>query len=89
MMKNKKGRYEQDEDVKRKIVDEIHKPARINFKRRRVLMKSLNDLFQADLVEMIPYSKDNKGFKYILMVINCFSKYLWAFPLKSKMASDC
>lgn len=75
-------------DVKKQVVEEIHKPARINFKRRKVILKSLNDLFQADLVEMISYAKENKGFKYILMVINCFSKFVWAFPLKTKTSSE-
>lgn len=75
-------------DNKRQLVNEIHKPARINFKRRRVILKSLNDLFQADLVEMIPYAKFNKDYKYILIVINCFSKYVWALPLKSKTGTE-
>lgn len=75
-------------DTKRAIVNEIHKPTRINFKRRKVIIKSLNDLFQADLVEMIPYAKINNGYKYILIVINCFSKFVWAFPLKSKSAAE-
>lgn len=71
-------------DAKKQVVEEIHKPARINFKRRKVIIKSLNDLFQADLVEMLTYAKDNKGNKYILVVINCFSKFAWALPLKTK-----
>jgi hypothetical protein len=50
--------------IKSKNDDEIHKQARINFPRRRVIVKSLNDLYQADLVEMIPYSNENNGFKY-------------------------
>lgn len=75
-------------DVKRQVVNELHKPSRINFKRRKVIIKALNDLFQADLVEMIPYAKENKGFKYILVVINCFSKYVWAIPLKNKTGSE-
>lgn len=75
-------------DMKRHVVEEIHKPARINFKRRRVILKSFNDLFQADLVEMIPYAKLNKGYKYILVVINCFSKFTWALPLKNKTSSE-
>jgi hypothetical protein len=70
--------------IKKQVVDEIHKQARINFSRRRVIVKSLNDLFQADLVEMIPYLSENNGFKYILVVINCFSKFVWALPLKTK-----
>lgn len=75
-------------DAKRQVVEEIHKPARINFKRRKVVIKSLNDLFQADLVEMIPYSRENKGYKYILVVINCFSKFVWALPLRNKTANE-
>ena len=46
---------------KRGIVNELHKVARHNFKRRHVVVKDLNDLFQADLVEMISYANENKG----------------------------
>lgn len=70
--------------MKRQIVDEIHRQARVNFKRRRTIIKSIDDLLQADIVEMIPYSRENGGFKYILMLINCFSKFVWAFPLRTK-----
>lgn len=70
--------------IKKEIVDEIHKPARKNFKRRRVIIRGLKDLVQADLVEMLPYAKNNKGFRYILMVINAFSKFAWAQPVKQK-----
>lgn len=75
-------------NVKRDVVEELHKPARKNFPRRRVIVKGLNDLIQADLVEMIPYAKFNKGFKYILVVINAFSKFVWAYPIKQKTAKD-
>lgn len=44
----------------------------------------IDDLWQADLVEMIPYSKMNKGFKYMLTVIDVFSKYAWAVPVQDK-----
>ena len=70
------------------VVNELHKPARKFFPRRHVIVKGLNDLFQADLIEMIPYARQNSGFKYILTVIDCFSKYAWAVPLKSKRAKD-
>lgn len=66
------------------IAKELHKPARRNFTRRKVTLKGINDLYQADLVEMLPYAKLNKGMKYILTMINCFSKFAIAVPLKSK-----
>lgn len=74
--------------VKEEVVNELHKPARRVFKRRRTIVKNLFDLFQGDLVEMQPYAKFNKGNRYILVVINVFSKYVWALPVKSKTGKD-
>ncbi|KAF0712580.1 putative transposon-derived protein F54H12.3 [Aphis craccivora] len=37
---------------------------------------------------MIPYSKKNKGYKYILCVIDCFTKFAWAIALKSKTGKE-
>lgn len=71
-------------DLKEKIVDELHKPARIHFPRRNTVLKGINDLYQADLIEMRPHKKINKGFNYILTVINCFTKVADALPLKDK-----
>ncbi|KAM0733642.1 putative transposon-derived protein F54H12.3 [Formica fusca] len=73
---------------KRILVEELHAPARRNFPRRRVAMRGYDDLWQADVVEMRPYARRNKGHNYILTVIDALSKYAWAVPLKSKSASD-
>lgn len=75
-------------DLRKRIVQELHKPARKNFPRRNVILKGMNDLYQADLIEMQPYSKINKGFRYILTVINCFTKVADAEPLLNKSASN-
>lgn len=71
-------------DIRRVIAQELHKPARRNYPRRRVTLKGINDLYQADLVEMQPYAKYNKGYRYILTMINCFTKFAFAIPLKGK-----
>lgn len=73
---------------KMQLVKELHAPARRNYPRRRVITHGYDDLWQADLVDMQPYAKVNKGFKYILTVIDVLSKYAWAIPLKSKSAKD-
>lgn len=73
---------------KRTIVNELHSKARKNFVRRRVVMKGIDDLWQADLVEMGNYSTVNKGYKYLMTVIDTFSKYAWAEPTKTKNADD-
>lgn len=74
--------------LKVNVVNELHKPARKFFARRNTVIKGLNDLYQADLVEMIPHSKINGGYKYILTLIDCFSKMAYASPLKSKAGKE-
>lgn len=70
------------------LVNELYKPARKNFPRRRTVLKGIGDLWQTDLAEFIPYVRINRGHKYILFVIDCFSKFLWTEPLKNKSASE-
>lgn len=73
--------------IKSDVVNELHKPARKKFPRRRTIIKGLDDLWQIDLAEMRPYSKQNSGHNYILVVIDVFSKMLWTRPLKDKTAN--
>ena len=58
-----------------------------NFETRRVYVKGI-DQFQADLVEMREYSKEDDNYNYLLTVIDCFSKYAWAIPIKNKTAEE-
>lgn len=73
---------------KQNVVDEIHKAARKNFIRRSVILKGLDDLWQADLIDFRNLKKDNKDYKYILVVIDCFSKFVWTVPVKMKSKSE-
>jgi len=70
------------------VVNELHRPARKNFKRRRFIQYGLDDTFATDLAQLDQYAQENRDYKYILVVIDCFSKYLWTRPLKSKSAVD-
>ncbi len=75
-------------DKKKVVVEELHKPARRNYPRRKFDVRGLDETWQADLVEMQPYSRENKGFRYLLIVIDIFSKYAWGVPVKSKSGPD-
>ena len=55
-----------------------------NFPRRRVIARSVDDIWGADLVEMQQFSKWNKGYRYLIMLIDCFSKFGWIAPIKNK-----
>lgn len=63
-------------------MDELHKPLKRNFIKRRVIVHHIEDIWCADLVEVQKYSKSNRGYKYLLMVLDIFSKYGWIKPLK-------
>lgn len=73
---------------KRDLVEELHKSARKNFRRRKTNMRGIADTIQADLVEMIPYARENRGYRYILTAINIFSKMGFVRPLKTKTGKE-
>lgn len=83
-MKNKMKK----EDVKTWLQSQetytLHKPVNKRIPRNKYILSDLNVLWQADLSDMRSYSKYNDGYNYILCVIDVFSKYAFARPLKKK-----
>ena len=65
------------------LADELHKPVRRRFEKRHVFAKQVDDIWAADLVDMSLFSRSNKGFKFLLTVIDVYSKYGWIVPLKN------
>lgn len=63
-----------------------HKAVRRRYRRSRVMTYGINYLWQADLVDIQKLARYNKGHKYILTVIDTFSKKAWAIPMKRKAA---
>ena len=66
----------------------LQKPVRQRFTTTPTLVFGRNEQWQMDLVDMQKLSKWNKGYKYLLTVIDVFSKVAWAEPLKSKSTKD-
>ena len=66
------------------LSEELHKPKRKNYPRRRIIANHIDEIFAADLVEMQKFAKLNKGYRYLLTCIDIFSKYSWVIPLKDK-----
>ena len=48
------------------------------------MVGAIDKQWQADLADMSSLSRHNGGYRYLLTVIDCFSKYAWAIPLKTK-----
>ena len=66
------------------LAEELHKPIKRKFNKRRVLVSGIDKIWAADLADMTALSKDNEGINFLLLVIDIFSKYGWIVPLKNK-----
>lgn len=74
--------------LNKQLTYSLHKQARRNFLRNRVIVSDIDEQWQADLVDMQEFKKANGGNSYILTVIDIFSKYAWAVPIKKKSGID-
>ena len=70
------------------LFQELHKSKRVNFERRRVISNHIDHIWGIDHITMIKYSKQNNNYKYVLTVIDFFSKYSWCYPLKNKNSNE-
>lgn len=66
----------------------LHRNRRIRFKRNFYNITNIDDLWEMDLIDTQKISRNNKGNKYIIAVIDCFSRYAWCIPIKNKTSSE-
>lgn len=66
----------------------LHKPIRKKFLTNRVIVHSIDQQWQADLVDLTTLREHNDGFRYVLTCIDILSKYAWAIPLTAKRGED-
>ena len=66
------------------LANELHKPIIRKLRRRKIYVSEFDSTWGCDLADMQLISKYNKGIRYLLCVINIFSKYAWVVPLKDK-----
>ena len=55
------------------------------YETNKIIYNHTDKIWSIDLADMKDYKiSNNKGYRYIFIVIDNFSKYLWAIPLKNK-----
>ena len=76
------------DDVKRWLRKQqtytLHKPIRRKFYRRKTVATGIDYQWQADLADMSSTSKFNDKYRFLLCIIDVFSKYAWVVPVKDK-----
>ena len=66
----------------------LHKPTKSPKLYRRIFTKGIGYLYQIDLVDMQAYSSENDDFRWLITVIDTFSKKAWGFKIKRKTGSQ-
>jgi hypothetical protein len=61
-----------------------HKQVKERFPRQKNLMSHVDEQWDADLMDMSKFSRKNRGYKFLAVFIDIFSRYLWVEPMKSK-----
>ena len=66
------------------LTEELHRPVIKKFKKRTVYSRFKDNIWVVELADMQLISKFNEGFRFLLCVVDIFSKYAWVVPLKDK-----
>ena len=66
------------------LAKEVFSPQITKFRRERIIPLYKDETWSADLIDKSSLSKYNNSYKFILTVIDVFTKYAWAIPLKNK-----
>ena len=86
----KKTKKINSKEIKDILLDQetftLHKPILKRFKRNKIIVNGIDDTWQADLVDLSNIAYANDNYKWLLTVIDVFSKYAWLIPLKNKQA---
>ena len=74
--------------MQEQLAKEVFSPQIRKFNKIKILPLYKDETWSADLIDKSALSKYNKNFKFILTVIDIFTKYAWAVPLKDKTGTS-
>ena len=74
-------------DLTEIFIIEIYSKPNKNYETNKILYNYIDETWSIDFADMIGYkTSNNKGFRYIFIIIDNFSKFLWAKPLRTKIS---
>ena len=60
----------------------------MQFPRLKVIVKDINEIWSLDLAHVDNLAKYNRNVKYLLVAVDCLSRYLRVEPMKTKYATE-
>ena len=75
-------------DIKQWLQDQdaysLLRQVKYRFRRQRIVTSGLDDMWDADLADVSNLNQHNPPYKYWLIVIDVFSRFLWLIPVPTK-----
>ena len=70
------------------FINEIHsKPSKKNYITNKTDVYHIDDTWSLDILDLKDYGiENNRGYRYVLVIIDTFSKHVWTIPIKNKKA---
>ena len=70
------------------FINEIYsKPPKKNYITNKTDVHHIDDIWSLDILDLKDYGRENnRGYRYVLVIIDNFSKFNWSIPLKNKRA---
>ena len=68
----------------KELAEKLHEPIICKFEKRKVHSAFTDNVWGTDLADIQLISKFNKGIRFLLCLIDIFSKQAWVIPLKDK-----
>ena len=65
-----------------------YRSIRLKFPRLKVFVKDINEIWSLDLSHVDKLAKYNRNIKYLLVAVDCLSRFLRVEPLKTKYATE-
>ena len=72
------------EEFLKQLTKELHKPVKKRFPKLKVRVPHKDHTWSVDLVDMTLWADYNDGYKYILNIVDIWTRYAWSVPLKTK-----
>ena len=82
--KSSGSRIKNENTANNELAVKLHRPIIRKFKERKIQSSFKDNIWVADLGDMQLISKFYKGIRFLLCVIDIYSKYTWVLPLKDK-----
>ena len=79
-----------ERDLIKIFIEEIYsRSPKKNYGTNETITRSIDDTWSSDFLDINDYGpKNNRGYRYVLVVIDNFSEFGWTIPLKNKYAQS-